>query len=226
MLGLIHFHLFFFCFLFRLWILIQAPHSASPWRGGMRVRQKGSKGFGTDKLHKWTNLPLFFPFALLCFPQTTKAFLPKMLELNHGHIVTVASSLGLFSTAGVEVSIIHNNAYTSHRSHHPKPVLFSKALSVPARILGQGRWGPLSLVVPPPVKLRDADEHWGALIDSSICSSGGVRPLLGSGPGARMSWQLPKGQRHLHHCFVSNLVLTQYSAHSSFQWIRFWFSFL
>ncbi|KAA8580806.1 hypothetical protein FQN60_013764 [Etheostoma spectabile] len=34
--------------------------------------------------------------------QTTKAFLPKMLELNHGHIVTVASSLGLFSTAGVE----------------------------------------------------------------------------------------------------------------------------
>ncbi|NP_958488.1 retinol dehydrogenase 10-B [Danio rerio] len=33
---------------------------------------------------------------------TTKAFLPKMLELNHGHIVTVASSLGLFTTAGVE----------------------------------------------------------------------------------------------------------------------------
>ncbi|KAJ8010909.1 hypothetical protein DPEC_G00080050 [Dallia pectoralis] len=33
---------------------------------------------------------------------TTKAFLPKMLEVNHGHIVTVASSLGLFSTAGVE----------------------------------------------------------------------------------------------------------------------------
>lgn len=36
--------------------------------------------------------------------QTTKAFLPKMMEMNHGHIVTVASSLGLFSTAGVEVS--------------------------------------------------------------------------------------------------------------------------
>ncbi|XP_030630133.1 retinol dehydrogenase 10-B isoform X1 [Chanos chanos] len=33
---------------------------------------------------------------------TSKAFLPKMLELNHGHIVTVASSLGLFTTAGVE----------------------------------------------------------------------------------------------------------------------------
>ncbi|MCJ8744728.1 hypothetical protein PDJAM_G00121990 [Pangasius djambal] len=33
---------------------------------------------------------------------TTKAFLPKMLELNEGHIVTVASSLGLFTTAGVE----------------------------------------------------------------------------------------------------------------------------
>ncbi|MGH0129737.1 UNVERIFIED_CONTAM: hypothetical protein FKN15_039717 [Acipenser sinensis] len=35
---------------------------------------------------------------------TTKAFLPKMLEMNHGHIVTVASSLGLFSTAGVETT--------------------------------------------------------------------------------------------------------------------------
>ncbi|XP_010892349.2 retinol dehydrogenase 10-B [Esox lucius] len=33
---------------------------------------------------------------------TTKAFLPKMLQLNHGHIVTVASSLGLLRTAGVE----------------------------------------------------------------------------------------------------------------------------
>jgi len=82
-----------------------------------------------------------------------------MLELNHGHIVTIASSLGLFSTAGVEVSIIHNNTYKSHRSHHPKPVFFSEALSVPASTLRRGRLGPLSLVVPPPVKLRDADEH-------------------------------------------------------------------
>lgn len=39
------------------------------------------------------------------FLQTTKAFLPTMLEINHGHIVTVASSLGLFSTAGVEVCL-------------------------------------------------------------------------------------------------------------------------
>uniref|UniRef100_A0A8C4N677 NADP-retinol dehydrogenase n=1 Tax=Eptatretus burgeri TaxID=7764 RepID=A0A8C4N677_EPTBU len=31
-----------------------------------------------------------------------KAFLPHMLENNHGHVVTVASSLGLFSTAGIE----------------------------------------------------------------------------------------------------------------------------
>lgn len=114
-----------------LWILIQTPLSASPWRSGRntrRGRQRGSKGFGTDKLHKWTNLPLFLslPFCLSCpSPQTTKAFLPKMLELNHGHIVTVASSLGLFSTAGVEVSIIHNNTYTHpHRSHHPDPALF------------------------------------------------------------------------------------------------------
>ncbi|XP_043859175.1 retinol dehydrogenase 10-like [Dromiciops gliroides] len=33
---------------------------------------------------------------------TTIAFLPTILEINHGHIVTVASSLGLFITAGVE----------------------------------------------------------------------------------------------------------------------------
>lgn len=44
-----------------------------------------------------------FWFCIHLYSQTTKAFLPKMLELNHGHIVTVASSLGLFTTAGVEV---------------------------------------------------------------------------------------------------------------------------
>lgn len=35
--------------------------------------------------------------------QMTKAFLPQMKTTNHGHIVTVASALGLFSTACVEV---------------------------------------------------------------------------------------------------------------------------
>lgn len=30
-----------------------------------------------------------------------------MLELNEGHIVTVASSLGLFTTAGVEVCALY-----------------------------------------------------------------------------------------------------------------------
>lgn len=34
----------------------------------------------------------------------TKAFLPQMKANNHGHIVTVASALGLFSTACVEVN--------------------------------------------------------------------------------------------------------------------------
>ncbi|XP_062401633.1 retinol dehydrogenase 10 [Sardina pilchardus] len=33
---------------------------------------------------------------------TVKAFLPQMKANNHGHIVTVASVLGLFATAGVE----------------------------------------------------------------------------------------------------------------------------
>lgn len=48
-------------------------------------------------------LPAVLKLASRFFFQTTKAFLPTMLEINHGHIVTVASSLGLFSTAGVEV---------------------------------------------------------------------------------------------------------------------------
>lgn len=34
-----------------------------------------------------------------------------MLEINHGHIVTVASSLGLFSTAGVEVCQIQDVSF-------------------------------------------------------------------------------------------------------------------
>ncbi|KAI3370001.1 hypothetical protein L3Q82_024806 [Scortum barcoo] len=33
---------------------------------------------------------------------TVKAFLPQMKAQNHGHVVTIASVLGLFSTAGVE----------------------------------------------------------------------------------------------------------------------------
>lgn len=49
----------------------------------------------TARVHSEAGVSLLF--------QTTKAFLPTMLEINHGHIVTVASSLGLFSTAGVEV---------------------------------------------------------------------------------------------------------------------------
>lgn len=52
-----------------------------------------------DKLYCFTycyNLPNFTQ-------QMTKAFLPRMKEQNHGHIVTVASALGLFSTACVEV---------------------------------------------------------------------------------------------------------------------------
>ena len=40
---------------------------------------------------------LFINFDL----QTTKAFLPAMLEKNHGHIVTIASSAGLFGVTGL-----------------------------------------------------------------------------------------------------------------------------
>lgn len=39
----------------------------------------------------------------VCVSQTVKAFLPQMKAQNHGHIVTIASVLGLFSTACVEV---------------------------------------------------------------------------------------------------------------------------
>lgn len=67
-------------------------------------------------------LIFFFSLSISSAPsslQTTKAFLPKMLELNHGHIVTVASSLGLFSTAGIEVRMMHNGSHTHPViSHH------------------------------------------------------------------------------------------------------------
>lgn len=41
--------------------------------------------------------------------QMTKAFLPQMKAKNHGHIVTIASALGLFSTACVEVRHMIND---------------------------------------------------------------------------------------------------------------------
>lgn len=66
------------------------------------------------EMNSISKITVFVPppsLSLFLF-QTTKAFLPKMLEMNHGHIVTVASSLGLFSTAGVEVSTLH----PSHKS--------------------------------------------------------------------------------------------------------------
>lgn len=53
-------------------------------RGGTRGRPRGSKGFGTDKLHKWTNLPPFFFFSffallsLLSFPpRPPRRFCPR-----------------------------------------------------------------------------------------------------------------------------------------------------
>ena len=163
-----------------------------------------------------SELTFFFFFffsllSLLSFPQTTQAFLPKMLELNHGHIVTVASSLGLFSTAGVEVSIIHNNTYTSRRSHHPKPVLFSEALGVPASTLGRGRLGPLSLVVPPPVKLRDTDEHWGASYRFLYLQQWGGRAPIGLWPQGQNELTAPQGTET-----SSSLLCEQLGAHSVF----------
>lgn len=76
-------------------------------------KKKWIKGLGRDEQQQQNNClcPPLLSLSLFLF-QTTKAFLPKMLEMNHGHIVTVASSLGLFSTAGVEVSTLH----PSHKS--------------------------------------------------------------------------------------------------------------
>lgn len=89
----------------------------------------------------------------------------------------------------------HNTQRRAHtHTHIPSfppskaPMLLSKSSRRASEHTGsRGGEGPLSLVVPPPVKLRDADEHWGARIDSSICSSWGVGPPLSSGPRARIS---------------------------------------
>lgn len=45
----------------------------------------------------------------MCVSQTVKAFLPQMKAQNHGHIVTIASVLGLFSTACVEVRTVNRD---------------------------------------------------------------------------------------------------------------------
>lgn len=47
--------------------------------------------------------PSIFLSNFFVTQQMTKAFLPQMKAKNHGHIVTIASALGLFSTACVEV---------------------------------------------------------------------------------------------------------------------------
>lgn len=40
----------------------------------------------------------FFSLVLALFLQTVKAFLPKMIETDHGHIITVASMAGFVGT--------------------------------------------------------------------------------------------------------------------------------
>lgn len=53
-------------------------------------------------------------YFLNLLQQMTKAFLPQMKARNHGHIVTIASALGLFSTACVEVGHVVIMTCLSH----------------------------------------------------------------------------------------------------------------
>lgn len=48
-------------------------------------------------MDNYSNISIVF----LPLQQTTKAFLPSMLENNHGHVVTIASSAGLFGVCGL-----------------------------------------------------------------------------------------------------------------------------
>ena len=50
-----------------------------------------------NKLDNYINIR----FVFLPLQQTTKAFLPSMLENNHGHVATIASSAGLFGVCGL-----------------------------------------------------------------------------------------------------------------------------
>ena len=43
----------------------------------------------------------YIRFVFLPLQRSTKAFLPSMLENNHGQVVTIASSAGLFGVCGL-----------------------------------------------------------------------------------------------------------------------------
>ena len=59
----------------------------------------------------------------------TKAFLPQMKTTNHGHIVTVASALGLFSTACVEVRNKIRLTGPQSEQTSPTPINYSAHLN-------------------------------------------------------------------------------------------------
>lgn len=65
----------------------------------------------------------------VCVPQTVKAFLPQMKAQNHGHIVTIASVLGLFSTACVEVKQGGRNI-TGTLRRDSSPVTFNQISAI------------------------------------------------------------------------------------------------
>lgn len=65
------------------------------WPGAL----PGGRGDGRPWILKSSYFVAFFLFGPS--QQTTKAFLPSMLEKNHGHIVTIASSASFFGTSGL-----------------------------------------------------------------------------------------------------------------------------
>ncbi|MEQ2175488.1 hypothetical protein GOODEAATRI_018409 [Goodea atripinnis] len=102
----------------------------------------------------------------------TKAFLPQMKARNHGHIVTIASALGLFTTAFVEVCCawmtqINPNHYESTSWHlsYFTPVC---RITVPVSLVLSGclqavRSGEM-LLIPPLEPLYTAQQSMKAIL--------------------------------------------------------------
>lgn len=157
---------------------------------------------------------LFFPlpFCLFCpSPRPPRRFSPRCWSWIMGTLWRLPAPW--VYSAQLEWRLVSYTTTHTHPSFPPsKPVLFSKSLTVPASTLSWGRLGPLSLVVPPPVKLRDTDEHWGASYRFLYLQQWGCGAPIGLWPQGQNELTAPQGTET-----SSSMLCEQLCVHSVFR---------